>query len=116
MSLMDIDSDDELRETFSSASPAGLNEDVLTELRSISRLHSFSAQELFYKWESFCVKMGPDGMALTLENVRAFKNDIQEALERDSRAKHHMRNADKRASASTPRHVSGHNSDIFGML
>lgn len=116
MSLMDIDSDDELREVFSSASPGGLNDDVLAELRSISRLHSFSAQELFYKWESFCVKMGPDGMSLTLDNVRAFKSDVQEALERDSRAKHHMRNSDKRASANTPRAVNGHNSDIFGML
>ena len=105
-------------------SPNGeLAPEVQAELQSILRLYGIDPQELFYKWESYSIKMGVD--TLNLKIVREFKKDIQDALERESRSKaHQMRGApsEKRAAGTTSRGSgggvgggSGAGGDIFGM-
>jgi DNA polymerase alpha subunit B len=102
----------ELKERFA---PAGteIEPDVLAELQSIMRLHSIDPQELWYKWESYSMKMGVDDMKLNIETARALKQDIQDGLERDNRSKAHALSSNKRGGA-TPRNVAS-NDDVFGM-
>ena len=104
--------DAELVERFSSAGTE-LESDVLAELQSIMRLHSIDVQELWYKWESYSMKMGSDDMKLNMETARALKQDIQDGLEVKSRTKSHLLNSNKRGGA-TPRNVTS-NDDVFGM-
>lgn len=105
--------DAELKELFAAAN-SDMEPDVLAELNSIMRLHSIDAQELWYKWESYSIKMGSDDMKLNIDTARALKKDVQDALERDNRAKSHGLNANKRGGGATPRNVST-NGDVFGM-
>ena len=98
---------------FSPASD-GLSPDILGVLESILRLHSISEQELFYKWESYCLKMGSEETKLDLNTARMFQKDVQESLERAYQGKHNSRDsARKSAVGSTPR-VAG-TGDVFGM-
>lgn len=102
----------ELNELFAATFPDGLPKDILTELQSILRIHSITAEELFYKWESYSIKMGEE-VKLNTDTVRGFKQDVLEALERESRSKI-GRHAEKRAPVTaTPRAATG--SDVFGM-
>ena len=105
---------DELNELFAVPPATELPSDVLGELQSICRLHSISSQELRYKWESYSMKMGSEQTELDLTTARAFKKDLQEMLERDSRGKAHHRSIDKRTAYATPRNA-GKNDDVFGM-
>lgn len=89
-----------------------LEPDVLGELQSIMRLHSIVPQELFYKWESYSIKMGT-GTTMNMDNVRAFKRDIQDTTEREMRTKSHVMSAEKRTGA-TPRNIQN-SGDVFGM-
>ena len=92
-----------------------LKADVVNELLTIVRLLSLAPQELFYKWESYVIKMGVENTAMDYKTVRDFKKDLQDALDRESRAKGLvMQSATKRA-APTPR-SGGHTGDVFGML
>ncbi|KAA8652663.1 hypothetical protein EYZ11_001058 [Aspergillus tanneri] len=102
----------ELNELF--ATPDGLPKDVLAELQSILRVHSISPQELFYKWESYCLKMGAEETKLNLNTVRLFKRDVQESLERESRSKTGRQVENRRNTTATPRANTA--SDVFGML
>lgn len=106
---------EELNELFA---PGGkpLEQDVVAELQSIARLHQLSAQDLFFKWESYCIKMELEGNQLSLDTVRALKQDIQSALERSNRAQsaRHLKGGDKRTVA-TPRAAKGGDADVFGM-
>ncbi|KAJ5160151.1 uncharacterized protein N7482_007155 [Penicillium canariense] len=103
----------ELNELFAATYPNGLPKDVLAELQSILRIHSITAEELFYKWESYSMKMGEE-VKLSMDTVRGFKQDVQEALERESRGKI-GRQMEKRATVTaTPRAAAG--ADVFGML
>ncbi|KAI9760883.1 MAG: hypothetical protein M4579_001384 [Chaenotheca gracillima] len=107
---------EELHALFATPPATEVPPDVLAELRSILRLHSISPQELFYKWESYSIKMGSEETTLNLTTARAFKTDVQDSLERETRGKAHLRSADKRgAPGGTPRNV-GNNNDVFGML
>ena len=102
----------ELNELFAASFPGGLPKDVLAELQSILRVHSITAEELFYKWESYSIKMGEE-TKLSMDTVRAFKQDVQEALERETRGKT-GRQVEKRAAiTATPRATAG--ADMFGM-
>lgn len=104
---------DELNELFASSYPDGLPKDVLAELQSILRVHAISPQELFYKWESYSLKMGPDETKLNLDTVRMFKRDVQDTLERETKGKN-ARNTEKRGTVTaTPRGAT--NTDVFGM-
>jgi DNA polymerase alpha subunit B len=104
---------EDLSSYFLSSSDHGLPPDILGELESILRLHSISPQELFYKWESYSMKMGSEETKLDLDTVRMFKKDVQDGLERESRGKHAVRVDRRSAVAATPRGaVTG---DVFGM-
>lgn len=100
----------ELKELFVASAPGGLPDDVLAELQSILRVHSITAEELFYKWESYSIKMGEE-VKLNLETVRAFKQDVQEALERETRSKTGRQDQKRSTVTATPR--AGAGSDIF---
>lgn len=90
-----------------------LPSDVMTELHSILRLHSLTPQDLFFKWESYSIKLGIDSTNLDLKTARYFKKDIQDALERETRGKMHPR--EKRGVGATPRSVKS-GGDMFGMM
>jgi len=108
--------DGALNQLFASHN-ASLPPEVLGELQSILRIHSVSPQELFYKWESYSMKMGADETKLNLKTARDFKKDLQDVLERDSRTKSHVRSVDKRSHAATPRTISKTaGGDVFGMM
>jgi DNA polymerase alpha subunit B len=106
---------DKLNDLFGGSSSTGISKDVITEMQSILRLHSISPQELFYKWESYCLKMGAEETVMNLETVRSLKRDIQEALERDSRGKNHLQSVERRrVITATPRGIAN-NQDVFGL-
>ncbi|KAK9774177.1 putative DNA polymerase alpha subunit B N-terminal-domain-containing protein [Seiridium cardinale] len=96
-----------------------LEPDMLAELQSIMRMHSLSAQDLFFKWESYCIKLDMDEMKLSVDTLRNLKRDIQDALERENRSQHaHVVKTEKRAGA-TPRTAAKGNvgsGDVFGIL
>lgn len=108
------DNELELNQLFAILPITELPPDILGELQSILRLHSISPQELSYKWESYSMKMGSELTKLDLSTVRAFKKDLQEMLERESRGKAHVRSVDKRGALATPR-SAGKGDDMFGM-
>lgn len=105
--------DTELHEFFSPNKP--LEPDVLSELQSIMRLHNLSAQDLFFKWESYCIKMDIDAQVVTLTTVRNLKQTIQDALESGN----NNRKVATRVSA-TPRGAGAARGvgvgDVFGVL
>ena len=95
----------------------GLAPDILGVLESTQRLHSISAQELFYKWESYCLKMGSEETKLDLNTARMFQKDIQDQLVRENQSKNNTaRGLERKAAVSaTPRAVTN-SSDVFGMF
>ncbi|KAI1914302.1 DNA-directed DNA polymerase alpha subunit pol12 [Ophidiomyces ophidiicola] len=109
------DATSELNECFVGSNPNGLPEDVLVEFRSILNLHAMTAQELFYKWESYSIKMGSEETKLTLESARALKRDIQDALEREARGKSQLKSTEKRSGLGVGQRATGHQ-DVFDML
>jgi DNA polymerase alpha subunit B len=104
----------ELNELFAVPPISELPPDILGELQSILRLHSISPQELLYKWESYTMKMGSEQTRLDLPTARAFKKDIQEMLERESRTKSHIRSVEKKGAYATPRNTTK-GGDVFDM-
>lgn len=103
----------EINELFAPATPDGLPKDILTELQSILRVHSIAPQELFYKWESYCLKMGEE-TKMDLETVRLFKRDVQDGLERETRGRGGRQTTEKKLpQTATPRAAT--TSDVFGM-
>ena len=104
------DEESQIKELF--ASSGNITPDVVHELLSIVRLLSLDPQELFYKWESYSIKMG-DEVKLSMETVRGFKQDVQEALERESRGKIGRQTEKRPTVTATPRAAAG--TDVFGM-
>ncbi|KAI1802267.1 DNA polymerase alpha, subunit B [Daldinia bambusicola] len=104
----------ELNEQFGAPNKE-LQPDVVSELRSIMRIHSLSAQDLFFKWESYCIKMDMDGNNISVESLRALKQDIQDALERSNRT-HHVHIKTEKRSTGTPRNNAKGGGDVYGML
>lgn len=103
-----------LVELFAPSAGGTLSDDVATELQHILRLLDLSAQELFFKWESYVIKMGVENTKLDFKTARDFKKDLRDALERESRAKgHHVQQSAAKKTAATPRAGGG---DVFGML
>ncbi|CAG8972076.1 hypothetical protein HYALB_00004942 [Hymenoscyphus albidus] len=107
----------ELQERFAPATKGGagstLEPDLVSELQSIMRLHSIDVEELWYKWESYSMKMGSEDMKLNVETANALKKDVQDGLERENRSKAHLQ-TNKRGGAA-PRNAAG-NGDIFAIL
>lgn len=92
---MDIDAEtDTLDLHFHRIAP-----EVRGELESMLRIYHLTPQELFYKWESYSIRMGCE---LNYNNARNLKKDIQDQLDREAREKVHMRHP---PSAKTPRTV-----------
>jgi len=102
----------ELNDKFGSGGKQ-LQPDVLAELQSIMRLHELSPEDLWFKWESYSMKMDMEGNNVSIATLRAFKQDLQDALERSNRGHTHIK-AEKRIGA-TPRTVTK-NGDVFGIL
>jgi DNA polymerase alpha subunit B len=103
----------ELNERFAPPNQE-LAPEILTELQSIIRIHDLPAEEVSYKWESYCMKMGTD-TKLDLKTARDFKKDLQEMLEREARGKA-AKNMEKRTVAATPRAAGGGGAafDMYG--
>ncbi|KAI6820348.1 DNA polymerase alpha 70 kDa subunit [Hortaea werneckii] len=101
----------EINDAFGTTLP----DDVAAELQHIVRLLDLNPQEVFFKWESYVIKMGVDSTKLDLKTVRDFKKDLQDALERESRAKgqHVAHGSSAKKTSATPRATGG---DVFGML
>ena len=93
----------ELNELFATSAPDGLPKDILAELQSILRVQLISPQELFYKWESYCLKMGAEETKMNLETVRLFKRDVQDSLERESRGRAGRQTEKRSTVTATPR-------------
>lgn len=102
--------DAEIQNRFSPNKP--LEPDVLSELESIMRLHGLSAEDLFFKWESYCIKLDIDAQTLNLEALRNLKQSIQDELE-NSHRKVQVKTERKVASAPRGGNKGG---DVFGML
>ncbi|KAL2760463.1 hypothetical protein ACRALDRAFT_2024434 [Sodiomyces alcalophilus JCM 7366] len=104
----------ELNERFTSGTEP-LDPSVLAELQSIMRLHDVSVEDLFYKWESYCIKMDYDAATLSLDPVRGFKQHIQDSLENATRGQPQtqVKTKTERRSGATPRAPRG---DVFAML
>ncbi|KHO01477.1 DNA polymerase alpha, subunit B [Metarhizium album ARSEF 1941] len=101
----------DIQTRFSPDSP--LEPDVLSEIQSILRLHDLSVDDLFFKWESYCIKMDLDAQAgLSLSRIRNLKQSIQDELERGHRATQ-VRNERKVVNATPKGNPGG---DVFGML
>src|SRR5271154_5205996 len=66
------------------APSSALSPDIMGELESMLRLYSISPQELFYKWESYSLKMGSEDPNLIRAPVLMFKKDVKDGLERDT--------------------------------
>jgi DNA polymerase alpha subunit B len=97
------------------APSSALSPDILGELESMLRLYSISPQELFYKWESYSLKMGSEDTKLDLETVRMFKKDVQDGLERDTHGRHVGRGSERKSNVvATPRNTTT-SGDVFGM-
>ena len=116
MAESDTDMSD-LQSRFAPNKP--LEQDVLSELQSIMRLHDLSAEDLFYKWESYCIKMDTDTQDVTLGGVRNLKQSIQDELEKGHRQAP-VKNERKLVPQATPRsggpRAPGSGGDVFGML
>lgn len=77
--------DTELQRLFSAGK--AIEPDIAAELQSMMRLHGISSEDLFYKWESYCIKMELDaGDALTLAHVRNLKQNMLDALAKSAAA------------------------------
>lgn len=104
----------ELNDQFGAGGKA-LAPDVVDELRLIMRLHGLeTAQDLFFKWESYCIKMDIEANQPSIETLLAFKESLQLDLEKKAqRAEAHIK-TEKRVGA-TPRPGIKNSGDIFGM-
>ncbi len=96
----------------------GLGPDILDVLESTLRVHSMTADELFIKWEVYCLKMGSEETKLDLETSRMFAKDVQDSVERGERSHHagpkSAIKSERRSNVlATPRAVG--NTDVFGM-
>ncbi|CAZ83810.1 unnamed protein product [Tuber melanosporum] len=81
-----------------------LTPEVLGELESMLRIYGIGAEELFYKWESYCIKMGSEDTKLNLDTVLVFKKDVQELFGKEIKSKKRMHVANtSRPVARTPR-------------
>lgn len=89
-----------------------LEPDVINALKSIMRLHQLSVQDLYFKWESYCMKLDMSEFRATIDTLSAFRQDLQDTLERSNRSQTHTK-TEKRVGA-TPRVAKGN--DVFGML
>lgn len=106
------DTIDELTERFGGGKP--LHSDVVATLRHIMRLYDLSVEDMWFKWDAYCIKLDTDGTNASLEALEAFKQDLQDQLARSNRAQVQVK-TEKRVGA-TPRTAAKNNTDYLGML
>ncbi len=123
-----------LNERFAAGNQT-LEPDSVVQLQSIMEMHGLSMQDLFFKWEAYCIKMDVqlDGTgsntAMTMERLRAFKQDLQDALVRRNQGQQtkgtgsavlgdgmiaHKKIKAERKMQATPRNAA--KADVFGLL
>ncbi|EFX04114.1 DNA polymerase alpha primase associated subunit [Grosmannia clavigera kw1407] len=109
-----------LNERFATGGQA-LEPDVVMQLQSIMKMHGLPVQELFYKWEAYCIKMDLEAAAMSMERLRAFKQDLQDALERRNQEQqpslsvHKKPKSEVRRLAATQRNAAKQGG-VFDML
>lgn len=55
---------------------------AVDELISMLRLYDITPEELFFKWESYCIRLGYDSdVKISIDHVIDFKRDVQKMLE-----------------------------------
>ncbi|KAJ2903984.1 DNA polymerase alpha subunit B [Zalerion maritima] len=106
------DTVDELNERFGAGKQ--LDRDVILEVQSVMKIYGLSAQDAYFKWDSYCLKMESPEMKPSMTNIRLFKQDLQDALERSVRSHTSHIKTEKR-QAATPR-AGAMGGDVFGML
>ncbi|TGZ84975.1 DNA polymerase alpha, subunit B [Ascodesmis nigricans] len=74
--------DSELIDRFGNVTP-----EVKTELESMLRMWDVDAEELSFKWESYCIQMGIEETKMTLDTARTFKKHVQNILDKEAQAK-----------------------------
>ncbi|KAF2745001.1 DNA polymeras-like protein alpha/primase associated subunit [Sporormia fimetaria CBS 119925] len=114
---MDDEITEQLTERFTrycSTKDNGIPEPILGELKSMLRLYEVSPEELDFKWQAYSMKMGAEETQLDLKTARIFKSNLQDTLERESRAKAQARGNTKR-TGPVPRAAKAAD-DVFGML
>ncbi|KAI1124510.1 DNA polymerase alpha/epsilon subunit B [Nemania abortiva] len=104
----------ELNERFATGDKP-LEHNVVVELQNIMQLHSLTVQDLFFKWESYCMKMDMADMKLSVTNLAALKQDLLDALERSNRS-HQVHIKTEKRTGATPRAAAKSGGDVFGML
>lgn len=103
---------EELNSLFAPTSDNGLPQDVLELLESILRLYGLPAQELFYKWDAYCLKMGPEDTVLDLATARMFKKDVEDSMERN----HPSRQAERKIAVTATPKTATKSNGVYGML
>ncbi|KAI1432659.1 DNA polymerase alpha/epsilon subunit B [Xylaria sp. CBS 124048] len=104
----------ELNERFATGDKP-LDHNVLIMLHSIMELYSLSVDDLFFKWESYCIKMDIDEVKLSVESLSALKQELLEALERSNRT-HQVKVKTEKRAGGTPRGNMKNSADMFGIL
>ncbi|KAK6503043.1 DNA-directed DNA polymerase alpha subunit pol12 [Arthrobotrys musiformis] len=89
-----------------------LPDEVMAELQNMLRIYNIDAEELFFKWEEYCLKMGED-IKLNMKNITAFKDDAREQFEIEMRAKSKSAQAPATRGAQRGAKSAG---DVFNML
>lgn len=110
--------DSGVEELQSFFSPGGkpLPPDVLSELQSIMHLHNLSAEDLFFKWDAYCIKLDLDAQSsLNIISIRNLKQTIQDALVKSNQARQQHQVKSERKMVSAPR-AGGRGDDMYGML
>ncbi|KAF8421092.1 DNA polymerase alpha subunit B N-terminal-domain-containing protein [Tirmania nivea] len=78
--------------------PAPLPPAATDELQSMLRLYKLTPEELFFKWESYSLKLNYDAdINISVDLVRDFKRDVQQMLEAEVRGKRAAGGAGPRA-------------------
>ena len=96
---------------------SGLAPEILDVLESILRVQSLATDELFIKWEVYCLKMGSEETKLDLATARMFAKDVQDSVERGERTQTGPKSAvksDRKTHVHATPRATG-NSDVFGM-
>ncbi|KAF4120453.1 DNA polymerase alpha subunit B [Geosmithia morbida] len=113
---------DQLQSRFSPNK--ALEPDILAELQSMMRLHDLSVEDLYLKWDSYCLRMETDADVVTLQGIRGLKQTIQDTLERENSTgtssnvgrKKPGHGGSRQQPHAAPRAGAAGGSDVFGML